>query len=123
MIDPCKACGQTGLFVTRPVFDGFTKVGEVRVCATCGAEQDPAPGTPTAGEPGPRKNALFDQVFGGESVERIHVFQGDEHRRICGHCRHYLVNPFTQRCGLHMKEVQATDSCGSFEAKPDVSPS
>ena len=30
----------------------------------------------------------------------------------------YVVNPFTQRCGLHNRVVQATDYCDDFETRP-----
>lgn len=38
---------------------------------------------------------------------------------MCGHCVNYTVNAFTQRCGLNLKEVQATDSCDAFERRDD----
>jgi len=31
----------------------------------------------------------------------------------------FIVNPFSQRCGLGNREVQATDVCARFTAKPD----
>jgi hypothetical protein len=37
--------------------------------------------------------------------------------RICRHCRHYVVNPYTQKCMLHDREVTAVDTCADFTAK------
>jgi len=50
------------------------------------------------------------------------VFGDDEYGRTCRHCRHYIVNPFTQRCDLHKKEVEATDFCPDFDRKPSPPP-
>ncbi len=43
------------------------------------------------------------------------VFQEAEKGRFCRYCRHYVVNPFAQRCALHRREVEATDMCSKFE--------
>ena len=52
---------------------------------------------------------------------KVEIFRSTEKGRNCRHCRHYVVNPFIQRCGLHRCEVQAADPCGDFS--PPEAPS
>jgi hypothetical protein len=46
------------------------------------------------------------------------VFKEGEKGRFCRYCRHYVVNPFTQRCALHRRAVEATDTCPQFDPAP-----
>jgi hypothetical protein len=91
----CPICGQETLALRRPVFEGLKKVGEKLCCSACGTE--------------------FDQ---GEvefvEKEKVEVFTDEDGVRLCMYCAHYIVNPFTQRCTLRMKEVEATDTCRNF---------
>lgn len=108
----CPACGRDVLLVRKPVYDGFRKTGETIVCSSCGhtfAEAE----LPKSGKP-PRP-----QVF--TEADRTHgtdPFAGDERGRLCRYCVHYTVNPFRQWCGLHRREVEATDTCDRFESRP-----
>ena len=75
---------------------------------------------PENGEPGeiivdPELKVFTD----ADKSEQVDVFEEDEKARNCRHCAHYIVNPFTQRCALHFKEVQATDLCDDFEVKEE----
>lgn len=55
-------------------------------------------------------------IFGPEDKPKSpSLFEPSETSRLCRHCRHYVVNPFVQRCMRHRKEVEATDSCDQFE--------
>ena len=49
-----------------------------------------------------------------DKSRRVDVFEDHEKQSTCRYCEHYVVNPFTQRCGLRFREVEATDSCGDF---------
>jgi hypothetical protein len=107
----CTACGRDALVRREPVYDGFRKTGEKFVCAACGHAYESESDVPF-------KVARRPSVFSDEDRPRkLEVFGKDEKGRTCRHCRNYLVNPFTQRCGIHFKEVQATDSCGDFESR------
>ena len=91
----CQVCGKATLIVRRPVFDGLKKVGERLSCSACGTE------------------------FTEEEIEFVEkeapkVFSEEDGVKLCLHCAHYIVNPFTQRCILHGKEVEATDTCPDF---------
>jgi hypothetical protein len=48
------------------------------------------------------------------------VFQEGEKGRFCRYCRHYVVNPFAQRCSRHRRLVEATDTCPQFEPVPPM---
>ncbi|NCC94306.1 MAG: hypothetical protein EOM10_13660, partial [Opitutae bacterium] len=50
------------------------------------------------------------------------VFREEERRHSCGWCRHFVVNPFAQRCGLTNRHTEATDLCVRFESKPPTEP-
>lgn len=109
----CSACGEDTLVKREPVFDGFKKTAERFVCAACGhvypSEKDV-----------PFKAGKKPSIFGDDDApKKVDIFKEDEKGRNCRYCKHYLVNPFTQRCGLHFKEVQATDCCADFERKPE----
>ena len=105
----CTACGAETFVKREPVYEGFKKVGERFRCAGCGyefaSEQDI-----------PFKEKRESAVFSDEDRSReMRVFRDDEKGHNCRHCAHYVVNPFVQRCGLHHKEVQATDTCPDFQ--------
>jgi hypothetical protein len=46
------------------------------------------------------------------------VFKEGEKGRFCRYCKRYVVNPFTQRCALHKRAVEATDTCPQFAPAP-----
>jgi hypothetical protein len=109
----CSACGEETPVKRETVYDGFKKTGERFVCAACGhvypSEKDL-----------PLKTGHKPSIFGDDDAPRkVNVFGEEEKGRNCRCCKHYLVNPFTQRCGLHLKEVQATDHCADFDRKPE----
>ena len=106
----CRNCGADALLHREAVYDGFTKVGEKLTCSACGHEY--------AGEADvPFKSKKADPVVFTEAdrSKQVEVFADAENRRLCRYCAHYIVNPFTQFCAIHKKEVQATDSCERFE--------
>ena len=107
----CSACGEETLLKRAPKYEGFKKVGETLSCATCGHVY-------ASEEQVPFKNRAKPRIFADEDAPRIPtIFRDDEKGQACLHCRHYVVNPFTQRCGKHNRVVEATDVCGDFERK------
>lgn len=107
----CKQCGKDTLLRREAVYDGFKKTGERLLCASCGHAYGTEAEVPfkTA-----RRASVFTEA---DRPRKVNVFGEEEKGHTCRHCKHYLVNPFTQRCGLHFKEVQATDCCDDFQAK------
>lgn len=112
----CPACGKETLLMRQPKYDGFTRTGETLSCAACGHEFASEADVPF-------KDRREVQVFtDADRSKTVDVFAADEKGRICRYCANYLVNPFTQYCSLHKKEVEATDTCSSFAPKPAEPP-
>ena len=106
----CGNCGADTLLKREAVYDGFAKVGEKLICSSCGfayADEAEVPFKEKSTAP-----AVFTAADRSAKVE---VFDESENQNLCRYCANYLVNPFTQFCALHKKEVQATDSCARFE--------
>lgn len=109
----CRACGAETLLRREPIYDGFKKVGETLLCSACGHVYETEADVPFKAGSVP---SIFSEA---DKPKTVRVFRSDEANRNCRHCAHYVVNPFTQRCGLHHREVQAADCCDDFEAKSD----
>ena len=108
----CSACGADTLLIRTPKYDGFTKVGETLACTSCGHEY-------ATEENVPFKGRKVLQVFSdADRSAKVEVFHEDEKDRLCRYCMNYIVNPFTQWCSLHKKEVEATDTCPRFKRRP-----
>ena len=106
----CEKCGADTLLNREAVYDGFTKTGKRLTCSTCRHEYH-------SEEVVPFKEKVADpQIFTeADRSAKVDVFAEGENHRLCHRCAHYIVNPFTQFCATHKKEVQATDTCGHFE--------
>lgn len=109
----CSACGKESLLVRGPKYEGFKRVGEELACSACGHVYLSEAEVPFKAAMTVPK--VFDETDRSATPD---VFAGDERGRLCRYCRQYVVNPFRQWCGLHKKEVQATDTCSSFEPRP-----
>ena len=112
---PCPGCGRDALSLVKPRYDGFKRVGEDRVCASCGFAYPPDTGAP---KPPPKPRVFTDE----DRPAPIHAFAQGEADALCRRCAHYVVNPFRQWCGLHRREVEATDTCDQFERMPEPPP-
>lgn len=111
----CSICGADTLLTRIPQYDGFTKVGETLKCASCGHEYASEDEVPFRKKQPPRCFSESDRL------RKPPIFDEHETAGNCRHCKHYVVNPFTQRCGLTQEPVEATDDCDDFEsvgAKP-----
>lgn len=108
----CPLCGEESLVRREPVFEGFKKVGEKRFCSSCGGE---LPDEASEAPPADTRPSIFQD----DEPDTPDVFGDEERRRCCRYCVHYVLNPFTQRCGLHERDVEATDLCFDFEARAD----
>jgi rubredoxin len=99
----CPACRQESALKVEKIYHGLTPAGERKVCAFCGYEF-------ADGEP----EAIADRPPGWTGDEEL--------RKICRRCRHYVVNPFVEKCVLHSREVEATDTCPDFTLRPPPPP-
>lgn len=114
MFATCPHCQKETLFTVEPVYDGFRKVAERKTCSACGKTLDGDSPPASSSKPDP-----LAALFGDDATpEKLNLFDVEEETgRLCRKCKHYVLHPFTQRCGLHDMEVQATDSCPQFAAK------
>ncbi len=96
----CENCGQESAARTIKLYDGFRPAGEKLVCAFCGAELSGRERTPS-------EDAALEDLKAGEPPP------------FCRRCRHYVVNPFIQKCTLDNREVKASDTCGRFSPRPE----
>jgi hypothetical protein len=109
----CSECGEDTFVRREPIYDGFKKVGESIVCVSCGHHFDSEDEVPYK-----EKDRLA--IFADEDrTKKVEIFSSDEKGHNCRHCDHYIINPFVQRCGLHHREVQATDVCDKFTPAKD----
>lgn len=108
----CPACGESTLLIREPVYEGFAKTGDRLSCSGCGHVFDDESEVPYKEKETLR---IFDESDRSQDPD---VFKGDD-VRFCRLCRHYVVNPFMQWCGLHKKEVAATDTCPKFTPKTE----
>ena len=106
----CRNCGADTLLKREAVYDGFAKTGETLICSACGFEY-------TSEADVPFKSAKAElQIFtDADRSQKVDVFDEGENQRLCRQCANYIVNPFTQFCAIHKKEVQATDTCPQFQ--------
>jgi hypothetical protein len=112
----CSACGAETIVRREPVYDGFRRTGERFVCTACGH----AYGTEAEV---PFQTRSTQAVFKSDERPRNpEVFRSDDKGHTCRTCEHYVVNPFTQRCGLTFKPVQATDTCDRYSRPPESLP-
>ena len=109
----CSACGADSFLKREPLYDGFRKVGETFACGDCGHRYPDEASVPYVDTSGPR---IFTDADRSPDVS---IFSSDDAERNCRHCRHYIVNPFIQRCGLHHREVAASDLCDDFSPGKD----
>lgn len=105
----CAACGAESFLKRTPRYDGFKKTGEILSCASCGHVYSDESQVPFKSG---RKPKIFDD---SDKVREISVFRDEEKGKACRYCKHYVVNPFTQRCGKHHRAVEATDLCFDFD--------
>lgn len=113
----CTTCGEESLVRREPVYEGFKKVGERFICTACGHAFEREEDVPFS-KARKRPNIFVDD----DLPATLNIFKDDERQKNCRYCSHYTVNPFTQRCGLHNKEVQATDFCPDFRQPEEETP-
>lgn len=108
----CSACGREALLLRKPVYEGFKKTGELLTCSACGHVYDDEAAVPFKVK---RTQTVFSEA---DRPRPVHVFEEGESQTLCRYCAHYVINPFMQWCGLHKKEVAATDTCTNYQKKP-----
>ena len=105
----CSHCGADTLLKREALYDGFAKTGEKLMCSSCGFEYASEEDVPfKVYQDAPK---VFTDADRSAIIE---VFDEGENQQLCRYCANYIVNPFTQFCARHKKEVQSTDTCDKF---------
>ncbi|MDZ8120344.1 hypothetical protein [Pontiella agarivorans] len=106
----CGNCGADALLTREPIYEGFSKIGEKLICSACGFEFPSEADVPFKHKK--TEPAIFTDA---DRPETVKIFEEDENAALCRYCANYIVNPFTQFCSVHKKEVESTDTCPQFE--------
>ena len=113
----CPHCGEDTVVKSKPKMEGWTRVGDVLVCALCGGEL----GAPEKadGEKNSSSAAALAALLGAAPEPKLRLDPGSEHKRFCRNCRHRIEHPFVLRCGLDGREIDPGGCCANFAAKEE----
>jgi len=112
----CLGCGEVALVRVEPVYEGFRQVGEEYICTSCGKRYASAAEVPFVDAP--EKPKVFSDADWAKDAAPA-VFDESDRQHCCGWCRHMILTPFGQRCGVMNRFTEATDVCGHFEKKDE----
>jgi uncharacterized protein YbaR (Trm112 family) len=114
----CTNCRTESFLQRDALYEGLTKTGESLSCSACGHVYPNEDAVPFLYET-PKAIVFTD----ADRSQNPNIFSNTEAENLCRYCASYIVNPFTQFCARHKKEVQATDSCPQFKKREDNSDS
>lgn len=104
----CPACGRETLLLKKPLYEGFTRVGEELSCTLCGHVFSGEESVESVERSGP-------EIFSDDDrPAEVEIFGEEDAPAFCRQCEHYVVNPFMQWCAFHKQKVEATDTCRDF---------
>lgn len=112
----CPHCNEMTFVKQVTEMDGWTKKGEILVCALCNQKiadvQDES-------EPEKKADKLsaLSALLGGETVEKPEVSLSQSDRRFCKDCKFAIRNAFVIRCELSGSVVEAMDDCEKFRKR------
>lgn len=96
--------------------DGWKKIGEILVCASCGniIEEIKNDKTAASRKPDDSNDKLekFASILGTEKIQKKKI--EIDNKIFCRDCKYYIKHPFFSKCGLSNKEVNPMDDCNSF---------
>lgn len=109
----CPHCRENTVAKLKPRMQGWTRVGDVLVCALCGAEL----GTPAPAGSDNSAAAIrgLSALLGETEHTTVRLAPGEEHRRFCRNCRHKIEHPFLLRCARDGREIDPGGCCENFE--------
>ena len=112
----CPHCGENTILKSKPKMDGWTRVGDVLVCALCGAEA----GVPEKADGGEKTaSAALAALLGEAPAPKLRLDPGSEHKRFCRNCRHKIEHPFVLRCDRNGREIDPGGCCENFEPEEE----
>lgn len=112
----CPHCGEYAFFKEKKIYgDDFSLKGTKYFCLLCGGEADLEAEKKSSAKNDGALDRL-SKLLGGEENTKVSLDLAQDEVRFCLHCAHYIKHPFMNRCGLNLKEVEATGSCENFKA-------
>lgn len=116
----CPHCGKDSFASKKTEMDGWTKVGEIFVCAACGAKladcNDSATENRASDAHTPALSSLA-AALGVEETNKPSMTVSEDEKRFCRDCVHFISHPFLNRCSLLGQEVAPMDDCDKFKVK------
>ena len=115
----CPHCGEDTVVKSKPKMEGWTRVGDVLVCALCGGEL----GVPEKadGEKNSSSAAALAALLGEAPAPKLRLDPGAGHKRFCRNCRRLIEHPFVLRCGLDGREIDPGGCCANFSPREELS--
>jgi hypothetical protein len=113
----CPFCHEETIVKQEIEMDGWTKKGEILLCALCGKKlADAADDDPKEQKTGANLSAL-QALLGGETLQKVEISLDQKDRRFCKDCKFSVRNAFIIRCGLSGKTVESMDDCDKFQRR------
>ena len=112
----CPVCGEETVVKSKPKMEGWTRVGDVLVCALCDAEVG-TPEAPGGGASSSAAASALAALLGEAPAPKLRLDPGTEHRRFCRNCRNRIEHPFVLRCGRDGREIDPGGCCENFTAE------
>ena len=114
----CPHCGEDTFVKRKILMDGWTKQGEVLVCALCGKKLSDAEDCSDSAA-GSADISALQSLLGGETLEKTSVSLNRSDCRFCKDCAHAVRNAFVFRCELTGNEVDSMGDCGRFRRREE----
>jgi DNA-directed RNA polymerase subunit RPC12/RpoP len=117
----CPHCGKDSFASKKTEMDGWTKKGDILVCASCGAklaDLSESGASVAQNSDSPALSSLAE-ALGVDEMRKPTLKVTDDEKRFCRDCAHFISHPFLNRCSLFGKEVAPMDDCGEFKAKTE----
>jgi protein-arginine kinase activator protein McsA len=112
----CPHCNETTIVKQVSEMDGWTKKGEILVCALCNKKIGDVQDEKTD-DTKSEKLSAFSALLGGETLKKPEISLDQEDRRFCKDCKFAIRNAFVIRCELTNSVVEAMDDCEKFQKR------
>lgn len=112
----CPHCKEITVVKQVTEMDGWTKKGEILVCALCGKKIADVQKDEEAAQKDDKLSAL-SALLGSETIEKPEVSLDQADRRFCKDCKFAVRNAFVIRCERSGSIVEAMDDCDKFEKR------
>ena len=112
----CPHCGETTLVKQITEMEGWTKKGEILICALCSKKIADVQTEEKAEEKQDKLSAL-SALLGGETLKKTEVVLDQADRRFCKDCKFAIRNAFVIRCELTNSVVESMDDCEKFQKR------